>query len=235
MYSTNDDIINYNKETQVCYTLELDYKELGQRGGLLINEYALYDLILASPLPNAKSFKRWVTSEVLPHIRKYGYYAEGETLEEELHTIKLGMQKQQDEQKGMILKQDYHDHVINSYQYIINQQQSMINKLINYSNNPFGNSFNPYIEPMKLYSIEDLIDELNCCYGIIISDYTIYTKLANDRYIKYNDVLKYFEPLNNSKVFINPNDMSQIFFSKEFYEELKEYFININSRPLIYD
>lgn len=73
-YCNKEDIKNYNKETQVQYTLELDYKKLGQRGGLLINEYALYDLIFESPLPSAKAFKSWVTHEVLPSIRKTGKY-----------------------------------------------------------------------------------------------------------------------------------------------------------------
>jgi prophage antirepressor len=40
----------------------------------LINESGLYSLILSSKLPNAKQFKRWVTSEVLPSIRKYGSF-----------------------------------------------------------------------------------------------------------------------------------------------------------------
>ncbi|MDK7195331.1 phage antirepressor [Aerococcus urinae] len=47
---------------------------LGQRGGWLINESGLYSLILKSKLPSAKRFKRWVTSEVLPAIRKHGAY-----------------------------------------------------------------------------------------------------------------------------------------------------------------
>lgn len=47
---------------------------LGQRGGWLINESGLYSLILSSKLPGAKKFKRWVTSEVLPSIRKTGGY-----------------------------------------------------------------------------------------------------------------------------------------------------------------
>ena len=48
---------------------------LGQRGGWLINESGLYSLILSSKLPAAKRFKRWVTSEVLPAIRRHGLYA----------------------------------------------------------------------------------------------------------------------------------------------------------------
>lgn len=43
--------------------------------GLLINESGLYALIIASKLPAAKKFKRWVTSEVLPAIRKTGTYS----------------------------------------------------------------------------------------------------------------------------------------------------------------
>ena len=58
--------------------------ELGQRGGWLINESGLYSLVLGSKLPNAKKFKRWVTSEVLPAIRKHGGYLTAEKVEEAL-------------------------------------------------------------------------------------------------------------------------------------------------------
>ena len=57
---------------------------LGQRGGWLINESGLYSLILSSKLPKAKEFKRWVTSEVLPAIRKHGAYMTEQTLEQAL-------------------------------------------------------------------------------------------------------------------------------------------------------
>ena len=45
------------------------------RNMIIINESGLYSLILSSKLPNAKKFKRWVTSEVLPAIRKNGCYS----------------------------------------------------------------------------------------------------------------------------------------------------------------
>ena len=48
---------------------------LGQRGGWLINESGLYSLILSSKLPTARKFKHWVTSEILPTIRKTGTYS----------------------------------------------------------------------------------------------------------------------------------------------------------------
>ena len=46
-----------------------------KRDVTIINESGLYSLILSSKLPTAKKFKRWVTSEVLPSIRKHGIYA----------------------------------------------------------------------------------------------------------------------------------------------------------------
>lgn len=48
---------------------------------ILINESGLYSLILSSKLPTAKKFKHWVTSEVLPQIRKHGMYAIDEIIE----------------------------------------------------------------------------------------------------------------------------------------------------------
>lgn len=47
---------------------------------LLINESGLYSLIMSSKLPQAKKFKKWVTSEVLPSIRKHGMYATDELI-----------------------------------------------------------------------------------------------------------------------------------------------------------
>lgn len=50
----------------------------------IINESGLYSLILSSKLPRAKAFKRWVTSEVIPSIRKHGAYMTLETAEQML-------------------------------------------------------------------------------------------------------------------------------------------------------
>lgn len=50
----------------------------------IINESGLYSLVLSSKLPTAKKFKRWVTSEIIPSIRKHGAYMTPETLEKVL-------------------------------------------------------------------------------------------------------------------------------------------------------
>ena len=58
-------------EDKLCTKIEY----AGQKREVtIINESGLYSLILSSKLPNAKKFKRWVTSEVLPSIRKIGSY-----------------------------------------------------------------------------------------------------------------------------------------------------------------
>ena len=54
----------------------------GNPNQVVINESGLYSLILSSKLPTAKRFKRWVTSEVLPSIRKHGVYAVDEILKD---------------------------------------------------------------------------------------------------------------------------------------------------------
>ena len=52
--------------------------DVPNRGLTIINESGLYSLILSSKLPTAKAFKRWITSEVIPTIRKTGGYIAGQ-------------------------------------------------------------------------------------------------------------------------------------------------------------
>lgn len=55
------------------------------RDMIMINESGLYSLILSSKLPKAKEFKHWVTSEILPAVRKHGAYMTPETIEKTLN------------------------------------------------------------------------------------------------------------------------------------------------------
>lgn len=57
----------------------------GEQAVTIINESGLYSLILTSKLPTAKQFKRWVTNEILPTVRKHGMYATAETAEKILN------------------------------------------------------------------------------------------------------------------------------------------------------
>ena len=88
----------------VCAVLEMDTSQVGkvanrleederklttvtdslgrQQSTYIINESGLYNVILRSDKPEAKPFRKWVTSEVLPSIRKHGAYMTPETLEQ---------------------------------------------------------------------------------------------------------------------------------------------------------
>ena len=74
-----------NVHVDDCDRLKYQISTAGQmREQTLINESGLYSLILSSKLPKAKEFKRWVTAEVLPSLRKHGGYLTDEKLEEVL-------------------------------------------------------------------------------------------------------------------------------------------------------
>ena len=73
-----DHVDDEDKGVTKCDTLG------GSQDMTVINESGLYSLVLSSKLPNAKRFKRWVTSEVLPAIRKHGGYLTPEMVEEAL-------------------------------------------------------------------------------------------------------------------------------------------------------
>ena len=57
----------------------------GKQNIVIINESGLYSLVLSSKLEKAKAFKRWVTSEVIPAVRKHGGYLTNEKIEEVLN------------------------------------------------------------------------------------------------------------------------------------------------------
>lgn len=81
----------------------------GEQTMTVINESGLYSLILGSKLPTAKKFKRWVTSEVLPTIRKHGAYMTPAKIEEVLTDpdtiIQLATQLKQEREGRLIAEQ----------------------------------------------------------------------------------------------------------------------------------
>ena len=79
----------------------------GNRGVTVINESGLYSLILSSKLPQAKDFKRWVTSEVLPSIRKQGGFIREDLDEDAFIALFTGQKKLREQQASMIEDIDY--------------------------------------------------------------------------------------------------------------------------------
>ena len=80
----------------------------GKQNLTIINESGLYSLILGSKLPNAKKFKRWVTNEVLPSIRKHGAYMTEDTIEKALTSpdflIQLATKLKEEQEKSKQLE-----------------------------------------------------------------------------------------------------------------------------------
>lgn len=84
------EILDIKNPTQAINRLDEDERtilNIGRQGNTnLVNEYGLYTLVLGSRKKEAKEFKRWITHEVLPSIRKHGGYIKGQEqmTEEEL-------------------------------------------------------------------------------------------------------------------------------------------------------
>lgn len=98
-----DHVDSEDKGVTKCYTLG------GTQQTTIINESGLYSLILSSKLPKAKEFKHWVTSEVLPTIRKHGAYMTPAKIEEVLTDpdtiIQLATQLKQEREGRLIAEQ----------------------------------------------------------------------------------------------------------------------------------
>ena len=75
----------------------------------IVNEYGLYNLVLASRKREAKQFKRWITHEVIPTIRKHGAYLTEDKIEEVLLNpdtiIKLAMDLKQEKKRRLQLQE----------------------------------------------------------------------------------------------------------------------------------
>lgn len=94
-----DHVDEEDKEVTKCDTLG------GKQDLIIINESGLYSLILSSKMPNAKKFKRWVTSEVLPAIRKHGLYATDELIANPDLAIAAFTALKEEREKNRLLEQ----------------------------------------------------------------------------------------------------------------------------------
>lgn len=129
-----EDYVLLDKNSPVNWGSVFDYKQLGQRGGYLVNESGLYSLVFGSDLPEAKKFKRWVTSEVLPQIRQTGGYIPIKEEDDELTIMSkafmiaqktIDNKQQQIEQQQQLIEQQ--QEVIEQRQEVIELQQEVIN------------------------------------------------------------------------------------------------------------
>ena len=108
-----------------CYTLG------GMQDLTIINESGLYSLVLSSKMPEAKKFRRWVTSEILPSLRKHGAYFTPQALYESLcdpkNLIEI-LQALADEQKrntDLSIENAYLSVKARSYDEILNSKNNV--------------------------------------------------------------------------------------------------------------
>jgi anti-repressor protein len=125
-YSNSRDALNIHvdPEDKLVLTSRITTLEnIPNRGLTGINESGLYSLIMGSRLPTAKKFKRWVTSEVLPQIRKHGMYATDELLDNPDLLIEVATKLKEEKTLRLIAEQrvnelqpkaDYYDRILNN-------------------------------------------------------------------------------------------------------------------------
>ncbi|BAR82937.1 prophage antirepressor [Bacillus thuringiensis serovar tolworthi] len=108
------EVLEIKNTTQAVQKLDEDEVTMFNIGGLsgntnIINESGLYSLIMTSRKPQAKAFKKWVTSEVLPSIRKHGAYMTPNTINALLQDpdliIGLASQLKQEQQARQVAEQ----------------------------------------------------------------------------------------------------------------------------------
>lgn len=80
-YSNTRDALDRHVDTEDKNTVANPDGKRGNPNMTIINESGLYALVMSSKLPTARRYRHWVTSEVLPSIRKHGLYATAETAE----------------------------------------------------------------------------------------------------------------------------------------------------------
>lgn len=148
------------------------YDGIGNPNKVIINESGFYSLVLRSKLPEAKKFKRWVTSEVLPQIRKTGGYIPVDEKDNEIEIMAKALQIM--------------DRTIKMMDKTIERQDTKIHELE-------GDVYKLEGLAIKGYSLKDL----STCLGYkerFLDDYCIsqgwYSRVNHDVLIKDNRYVK---------------------------------------------
>ena len=130
------DILKYSETNAMTKRLDSDEVISDKLEGMnmkstLINESGLYNAIIGSKLPEAKLFKKWITSEVLPSIRKHGVYMTEDAIEKTLNDpdfiIQLANQLKEEKQKRLLFEQQLEEQrpKVEIYDELIDQKDLM--------------------------------------------------------------------------------------------------------------
>ena len=232
-----EDYVLLDKNSPVNWGSVFDYKQLGQRGGYLVNESGLYALVFGSDLPEAKKFKRWVTSEVLPQIRQTGGYIPIKEEDDELTIMSkafLIAQKTIDKKQQLIEQQQQ---LIDEQQEVIDEQQEVIETQkpkVEFAD-AVSESEDDEIDMgtmAKLLAKEGIKIGRNRLFDILIElkilmkDNLPYQKFIDNRYFRVIKCRKYNKWDNKPKFYEKTliKGKGQIYVTKK----VKEYFENKN-------
>lgn len=115
-YSNTRDALNKHvdeDDKKILTSRNTTLENLPNRGLMAVNESGLYSLIFSSKLESAKHFKRWVTSEVLPAIRKHGIYATDSVIEQTIqnpdYIINILTEFKKEREGRLVAEQQVHE------------------------------------------------------------------------------------------------------------------------------
>lgn len=183
-YTNSKDAIQKHiddEDKQIIQRSQFATLEIPNRGLTVINESGLYSLILSSKLPTAKKFKRWVTSEVLPQIRKTGGYI---PVNEEMTDSEI-MARALLIAQGTINKKD---ELIRQHEKTIEQQKPLVD---------FANTIASTSKSIDMSSFAKLIKD----EGIKMGRNKLFEWLRNNGYLMKNKNNEPYQRYIDSKIF----------------------------------
>lgn len=188
-------VLELTNPTMVAKKLDEDERskfDLGRQGeAVIINESGLYNVILRSDKPQAKPFRKWVTSEVLPAIRKHGAYMTPETLEEAIlnpdYLIKIATALKEEKEKNKALQ-------------VVNSNLTVDNQIMK----PKAEYFDELVERNLLTSFRETAKELG---------------VKERAFIKFLEEHKYIYRDKKGKLMPKADKNNGLFELKECYNE----------------
>ena len=158
---------------------------------VLINESGLYSLILSSKLPTAKKFKRWVTNEVLPSIRKHGVYATEMTIEKTLsdpdyiiQILSAFKKEKEDKEKLQVENSQQKETIINLNEQIKNDKPKI----------DFAQQIHNSKDTILVRELAKIISS----NGVNIGERKLYSMLRDDGFLISKQGLDYNSPTQKS-------------------------------------
>lgn len=129
--NSNKAITDHVAEEDKIEGVTIRYPLGGKQKPISINESGLYSLILSSHMPQAKVFKRWVTSEVLPSIRKHGAYVKEDLLDNPDLLLDVIAKLKEEKAKRLALEEE-----VKKTQEVLESQAPRLNYLDSILKNP---------------------------------------------------------------------------------------------------